>query len=287
VRPPTKSPTLAPRNPDAPVCPITDTLIDTYFARSADSFEYIADAFRGTTQPNYSRGSFLGTMGANGDGALDVNLGGADNSVVYKMSGGWRKRFNLAQAALVTISFSFKLVMKDAFEPDEYSEVMVSVGGTEYVFDRQADGGTIGFKTITFSATLPAGPHMVVFGLYLNKKTYSDECAHLYLDWVKVTQACPGPVAPKAPMVAPKPPVPPPKACPTCSSSNCNGTTKLCCPSPDKCIIVNCNAARLGTCGLTVTTNEGRCQYERKICTNPGEECNAATGKCEVKVCTY
>jgi hypothetical protein len=61
--------------------------------------------------------------------------------------------------------------------------------------------------------------------------------------------------------------------------------SKPCCTSPDKCIIVNCYTARLGTRGLTVTNADGKCQYERRICTNPGEECNASTGKCEVAVC--
>jgi hypothetical protein len=70
--------------------------------------------------------------------------------------------------------------------------------------------------------------------------------------------------------------------CSTCSSSTCS-ETKPCCTSPDMCITVNCYGEWFGTRKLAASA--GTCQYSRKVCPNPGEECNASTGYCELKVC--
>jgi hypothetical protein len=136
-------------------------------------------------------------MGASGDGALEVTLGGVDARTVLAMSGGWRRNFTLAQTSLVTVQFTFKMQASATLEIDEESQAMSRIDANLSTFDKLAGGGLVNFKTTTMSTVLlSAGIHEVVFGLYLNKKTFTDETAFFWLDSVLVTQVCPPAAAP-------------------------------------------------------------------------------------------
>jgi hypothetical protein len=136
-------------------------------------------------------------MGASGDGALEVTLGGVDATTVLAMSGGWRRNFTLTQSSLVTVQFIFEMQSSATFEADEESQAMVRIDATLFTFDKLVGGGLVNFKTnSTPTVLLSAGTHEVIFGLYLNKKTFTDESAFFWLDSVLVTRVCPPATAP-------------------------------------------------------------------------------------------
>jgi hypothetical protein len=162
--------------------------------------DFVADTFRGTHQPAYSSGAFGPGAGFHGTGAIEVNLGDQDDNHVVGMSGGWRRAFTLAAKAHVTVSFHYLLVETPNYEPDEFTDVLVSIdgklvgqGSKDFVARLFGDGqGGPLVSTGWHKATLPVGAlaegdHLFVIGSFNNKKTATDESSTTTIDDVLVT----------------------------------------------------------------------------------------------------
>ena len=162
-------------------------------------FLYSDDAFRGTTEPDYADGSYM-PVGSFLGGGVRVDLGNIDSANILGLSGGWSAGFNLTIAADVTISFRYKLTQSPNYEPDEYSDTLVSVdgilygtGANDYVARLVGDGEggpfiTTHWQIFTKSiGTLSAGPHTIIIGAYNNKKTSVVEYTEIIIDEVLIS----------------------------------------------------------------------------------------------------
>ncbi len=158
-----------------------EALINTGFESGAGGFTYTDDTFRGTSQPAYASGNSGIGLGQSG-GGLTVALGAVDNATVNGMSGGWSTGFTMASAGAATLSFSYRLQAANGYEPDEFSEVLVSLdgaltglSGNDYIA-QISGGGDSGWVDVSLDlGTLSAGSHNLILGGYNNKKTFGDE----------------------------------------------------------------------------------------------------------------
>jgi hypothetical protein len=107
-----------------PVCSDPVTLVWASFDSSSDGFAYGDDTFRGTSQPAYASGNYAATGGYSG-GGVRVALGGVDNTVRNRMSGGLSTTFLVNYDDVVLVTLRYRLVHAGDFEPDECSEVLV------------------------------------------------------------------------------------------------------------------------------------------------------------------
>ncbi|MGB1250575.1 MAG: PKD domain-containing protein [Candidatus Promineifilaceae bacterium] len=170
-----------------------ELLISAEFDTSPEGFNYTDDAYRNTSQPAYAVGAY--------DGAADeliVTLGGVNGGQILNMSGGWQRTFTLATATTVNFNVDYKLTHADQFEPDEFSQVLVSVNGTllgadgnDYVAQITGNASpgsddTTEWQPFQTSLALPAGTHTFSVGGYLNKKTTADEFATIQLTSLSV-----------------------------------------------------------------------------------------------------
>ena len=106
-------------------------LLQANFDSDDEGFLFLTDIFRSTSAAFYASGNYISSGGYAG-GALRVVLGGIDNSIISGMSGGWQKTFTLAADSNVTVSFVYKLTQAANYEPDEFSQALISVDGTLY-----------------------------------------------------------------------------------------------------------------------------------------------------------
>ena len=197
--------------PDAPG-PI---LFEAHFTNDAEEFVYADDTFRGTSNPPYAMGTYL-PEGAFSGGGLRVLLGGLDNADIFGMSGGWRRGFILNQASDLTITLRFNLTQASEYEPDEFSDALLSVDGRLISMNNSeilahivgnGNGGppqTTGWIPVTIPiGTLSAGSHTLTIGAFNNKKTFLNETTEILIDDV---------VLRGQPTTPPPPPNPGPKS---------------------------------------------------------------------------
>ncbi len=180
--------------------PVPVVLVQADFDLSGDTggFVYLDGLFGGSMSQNYADGSWA-------DQTLAVNLGGINNTDVTNMSGGWQTSFTLGTESEVSLSFVYNLTIDSDYEPDEYTQVLVSIDGGPPVLVHQLTGdGNGGLDqptgSQTFNAilgTLAAGSHTLEIGAFNNKKTYFNETSQLTIDDVLLT-GTPTSVAPPA-----------------------------------------------------------------------------------------
>jgi hypothetical protein len=185
----------------SPGAPAPGPIFSANFNAGTQSFAYLDNTFRGTTQGSYASGSRITSGGFTG-GALRVLLGGVNNNTISNMSGGWRRTFTLEAAASLVLSFRYNLTQTAEYESDEFSQALASVDGVLYGtppndYAAQITGNGNGGSTITTGwqvfqislGTLPAGTHTLVLGGYNNKKTTSTERTTILVDDVSVSVA--------------------------------------------------------------------------------------------------
>ena len=177
------------QNDDAPPTGVVTLLQADFNGFSyTEGFSYSDGLFGGSTSQIYARGSWNGS-------ALEVNLGGRTSLDANDMSGGWQQIFDVPSAMHVSVSFTYEMVMAAGYEPDEFSDVLVSVdGGTPIQVARlfgDGDGGadmTTGEQTFNVDlGILGPGTHTIAFGGYNNKKTEFNESTEITIDNVHVT----------------------------------------------------------------------------------------------------
>jgi formylglycine-generating enzyme required for sulfatase activity len=178
-------------------------LVEAEFETDPEGFEYVDDAFRGTSEPAYADGTYEANGGFE-NGGLRVLLGGIDENDVYGMSGGWRIEFELETSSELTLSFLYNLTQSATYESDEFSQVLLSVDGTlvgrdsdDYVDQIVGDGNSgpaqsTGWQSFQADLeTVSAGVHVIVLGGYNNKKTTSSEWTEISIDQVTLVGTSP------------------------------------------------------------------------------------------------
>ncbi len=179
-----------------PAAPVT--IFSATFDGGLNSFSYLDNTFRGTTQSSYASGSRISSGGFSG-GALRVLLGGSNNTTVNGMSGGFRRSFTLASAATVTLFFRYNLNIGSEYDSDEFSQIMASIdstllgSGSDFVAQLTGNGNggsvqTTGWQTFQISRPLAAGNHTLTLGGYNNKKNTSSESTTILIDTVSLTR---------------------------------------------------------------------------------------------------
>ena len=181
-----------------PPPPPGDILFESDFDQGPDGFTFVDDPFRNTNQPNFSNGNHQPNQGFTG-GGLQVLLGGVNNADVLNMSGGWQRAFTLPSSRQVTISFRYRLTQASNYEPDEFSEALLTIdntllgtGGSEILARVTGDGNggpnrTTGWVAVTVETeTLPPGSHTMIIGGFNNKKTFNNEVTQILIDDVNV-----------------------------------------------------------------------------------------------------
>ena len=175
------------------------TLINASFNSGSDSFSYVDDAFRSTNQPNYASGRRISSGGFENSGALQVNLGGVNSTLINNMSGGYRRTFNLTSPATVIVSLRYNLTQSPNYESNERSELLVSLDGAlkgtapnDFVASVVGNGNgganiTTGWRLFELNVgSLTAGAHTLTLGGYNNRKDNSNETTDIRLDAVLV-----------------------------------------------------------------------------------------------------
>ena len=183
--------------------PPASVVLSADFNGSSDGFVYVEDAFLGTAQPQYASGQLRSNGGPDGSGAAAVTLGGGDGNDIVGMSGAWTNSFLLTQAGNTTVTFDFRLNIANAYEPDEFTQVLVAVdgqlkglNGNDYVAQLFGKSGPIstGWQTVTIDlGNLDAGSHTLSLGGFNNKKTTANEFSEIRFDDVSVEVAGAGP----------------------------------------------------------------------------------------------
>jgi hypothetical protein len=173
---------------------VSGVILESRFDVDPDGFDYVDNPFRGTNQGLYASGNWLPTGGFRG-GRLSVSLGGIDNNTIRGMSGGWQRKFTLAASTRVMLYLRANLTQSPYYEPDEKSELLVSIDGvlragppSDYVAQIVGNGNsggsiTTGWKLYTLNlGALAAGTHTLVIGSYNSQKTLVDESTTLLID---------------------------------------------------------------------------------------------------------
>ena len=174
-------------------------VFENHFDKDEEGFVYEDDAFRQTDNPNYARGSHLPAGGFSG-GGLRVLLGGIDAEDVRRMSGGWTQSFTLDRPARINVSFRYNLTQASDYEADEFSEALMALNGTRFGpglnnslirITGDGNGGpdkTTGWTSLTLDLGVLAAKevHVLQFGAFNNKKTFSNEVTELRIDDVIV-----------------------------------------------------------------------------------------------------
>jgi len=180
-----------------PLGPVT--LISETFDSDAGGFAYRDDAFLGTSKPAYESGTWVSSGGVSG-GALDISLGGINNANVSGMSGGFDHGFALSGFTDMVLTFTYNLTQSPHYEPNEFSQVLVSVDGVLYGTNGNAyvdqisgngNGGpsiSTGWVTVTIDlGVLAAGDHTLTIGGYNNHKDSRNESTDLAIDDVNLS----------------------------------------------------------------------------------------------------
>ena len=135
------------------------------------------------------------------DDQMVVKLGGKDDCDITDMSGGFTSNFSVDAAATeTTITFSYRMIVDDDFESNEFGEVWVAIDGQRIdingddfvtrVFGNGNGGGDsdTGWQTVTVNVgDLPAGDHQITLGGYNNAKTTESESVEIRFDNLEVS----------------------------------------------------------------------------------------------------
>ena len=160
------------------------------FNGGAEGYGYADDTFRLTSKPGYASGVWAAGGGPDASGALRVSLGGIDNADVAGLSGGWSTNFSLSGTEDVQLTFRVNATQSNAYEGNEYSEVLVAVDGRLHsVGVRVAGDGyggperSTGWRTVTVDlGDLGPGQHRLTLGGFNNLKTEVTESTRIFFD---------------------------------------------------------------------------------------------------------
>ncbi|MEM1011590.1 MAG: fibro-slime domain-containing protein [Planctomycetota bacterium] len=184
-----------PVDPGAGSGPTPTTILTADFESGADGFEYVDDAFEGTSQPSYASGILATGEGADAGDVLRVDIGGIDGTAVAGMSGAWQEDFEVVGAGDSTLTLSYRLDA-GAFASGETVRLLAMIDGREVGSGPLAThaGGSgasdTGWVTTTIDVgTLLPGTHRLQLGLHANAKSSIDGQATAWFDDVELALA--------------------------------------------------------------------------------------------------
>lgn len=185
--------------------PTNQDLIDTNFDIDTSGFSYTDDTFRSTSNYRFANGYPAVGRGYGGTGnALAVLLGSTNESSGIDMSGGWQNDFLLDSQAQVTLSMRYALSQTPDYEPDELSEVLLSIdgrlvgtSGNDYIARIVGDGDGGDYVYTNWQqveidlGTLAPGRHRIVIGGFSNKSDDQSERTEILIDDLRVASVGP------------------------------------------------------------------------------------------------
>ena len=146
--------------------PPSEEGLEAHFDLNEDGFSYAPDTFNNTGKPNFSTGSYEPNGGLAG-GGLRVFLG--PGSTGGATSGGWSRDFSVDQDGMAQVTVSFRLLMDQGYETNEFGEVILEIDGIRHGNDvnnslvhviGNGNGGGLddtGWLTESFTVPLSAG----------------------------------------------------------------------------------------------------------------------------------
>ena len=182
-------------DPSDPSSHHRDEGLDADFDLNENGFSYAPDTFNNTGKPSFSTGSYEPYGGLAG-GGLRVFLG--PGSTGGPTSGGWSRDFSVGHDVTAQVTLSFRLLMDQGYESNEFGEAILEIDGVRYGKDvnnslvhiiGNGNGGGIddtGWLIESFTVPLSAGIHTLVVGAHNNNATYSDESVELFIDDVTI-----------------------------------------------------------------------------------------------------
>jgi len=190
--------------------PTSEEGLEAHFDSNEDGFSYAPDTFDNTVKPNFSTGSFEDNGGLAGSGGLRVFLG--PGSTGGATSGGWSQDFSVGQDGMAQVTLSFRLIMDEGYETNEFGEVILEIDGVRHGNDMNnslvhvignGNGGGIddtGWLTESFTVPLSAGVHTLVIGAHNNNATAGDESVEVFIDDVTIVTIPDTPPLPSPPV---------------------------------------------------------------------------------------
>ncbi|MBN1125793.1 MAG: chitobiase/beta-hexosaminidase C-terminal domain-containing protein, partial [Sedimentisphaerales bacterium] len=166
------------------------------FTSGTDGFTFNADAFN-TNNPSAVDGSYVAAGGFEGGGLLVYLEQAMDQQAT---SAAWSKSFELPENSEVIVSLRYRLFMKNGYDPDEYSQAIMTIDGVRYgpeagnsLIRRVGDGdggpdNDYGWQEYQIRLSLTAGIHTLTLGAFNNKSTTAwDEWTEVYFDDIVVS----------------------------------------------------------------------------------------------------
>ena len=105
--------------------PPSEEGLDAHFDLNEGGFSFAPDTFNNTVKPNFSTGSYEPNEGLGGSGGLRVFLG--PGSTGGATSGGWSRDFSVDQDGMAQVTLSFRLLMDQGYETNEFGEVILEI----------------------------------------------------------------------------------------------------------------------------------------------------------------
>ncbi len=165
-----------------------DVLLSADFNSGRDSFAFEDDDTPGNAR--FTSGRRIANGGVSGSGALEITLGGIDNSTVTRMEANWTTRFS--GSGRVTLSLDANLTQSPHYERSEFSEIGVILDGQLIALARirgNGNGGpdrSTGFRSFSRNLDLGNGNHTLSLNCFNNRKTFRNERTTCRFDNVRI-----------------------------------------------------------------------------------------------------
>lgn len=179
----------------------TITVLEENFTADDGGFTYADDVFGSALlSALYADGTRITTDGdATAAGALQITLGGIDDTDISDMSGAWQQTVTVSEdITSVSLSFSYRVldsvVDGDPFDAGEDTQLFVDIDGTTYSNDANSyffeilgtDAGASfdsGWQQVVLSVgNLSAGTYDLSLGALLTDKTWNSEQMQIRFD---------------------------------------------------------------------------------------------------------
>ena len=172
------------------------------FDTGLDGYTEFDDVF-GTGTGAYSDGVRITTDGGLSNGALEINLGGIDNTTQTNMSTMYQETFNKTSATSnIYVQVSYRIIKAANFESNETTFAFYELDLSAFAIASltgDGNGGSVmdtGWVTTTLNlGVLASGNHTFSVGGLLTQKTFNDESSTVRFDdvtWIEQTVSAAG-----------------------------------------------------------------------------------------------
>ena len=154
----------------------------TDFSNGVSGYSFIDDA----QSPAYTSSSVT-------SGALNIAVGGVDNTDISNMEGAWQQQCQSTNGGNVTISVNGALTQSSEYEANEFSQISLRINGDETVLATLTGNGngganqTTGAQDFSVNATLAAGENTVELLCFNNLKTFNNEVTNCSFNSIDIS----------------------------------------------------------------------------------------------------